>query len=575
MFFNLIHKPLPENDRLCEAFLFQRQCARDLGIKVTNFIYSDYLEDPYVIKIAKEDYEKYGDEIALLLNPLPDMPKTQAWLLSREDKIRMVSYSVETFKKSFGFAPRAVSQYVLDSELIKIIKEYCPECIVGTAGCFEEGVKVYHGCNNSWYLFSEGMPWNPWYPSIDQSIRPAASKEEWAGMLALPHLNRDLVLSYEGRNDFFASHPANVQRALANDGYTHEYDYNLLDSFRMQELFNDGYSYYQINVSPGWLTNNFNLIDSDEVTRTLYREMLEYVKSLIDEGAVRDMTISEFAEWYMKNVPIGKTEVAVAKDILFDSGKHYFGLVNSDYRVLIDAFTGGAIGDLRPYVGKYASYTGPHSPSLTMNSYPYLIHSQYRTGLKHHCFDGARTTLFVTHNGETIDMAFSHTKVESVLREGDDVKLTLTPATLKFKDGLDLVIRTEYTFTAGGKILIERKILSASMPADDLVFEEYVKACYGFTEYPENMKDISLYIDEERVSDYSYSSKTYSSKESSGVSALIPNINTKITLSGEGRRPDEVTVEDGHLFSPYYVLRNVFKLKDEEGTRTWLTVLKA
>ena len=36
-------------------------------------------------------------------------------------------------------------------------------------------------------------------------------------MVAVPHLCRDLALSYEGRNDFFATHPANVQRAMANE----------------------------------------------------------------------------------------------------------------------------------------------------------------------------------------------------------------------------------------------------------------------------------------------------------------------------------------------------------------------
>ncbi len=575
MFFNLVHKPQPEGSKYYEAFMFQRQCALDLGLKVTNFVITHNLTNESVVAIAKADREEFGHDIGLLLAPLPDTG-VYSWLLTTENKRKMVEYSVEKFKEAFGFAPRVISDYVMDSELIAIIKELCPECIIGTAGCFEEGVKVFHGCNNSWYLFSEGMSWNPWYPSKDQSIRPAANADEWAGIVALPHLNRDLVLSYEGRNDFFASHPANIQRALANEGYIHEYDYNLLDSFRMQEDYNAGYSYYQINVSPNWLKNSINVIDDDEVTRTLYRETLEYVKSLVDEGAVIDMTMTEFGEWYIANKPIGGTEVAVAKDILYGSGKHYFWLCNPEYRVLVDTFQGGSIGDLRPYIGKYASYTGPHSPSMTMNSYPYIVHSQYRSGVKNHYFDGARTTLFVRHAGEELDLCYSHAKVAGVARDGDVTTLTLTPVKLTFKDGLTLSLETSYRFAPGGRIEMTRRILEMSATADDLVFEEYIKGCYGFTEYPENMKDIDLCIDGKKVADYNYVSfKAYPSTTANSVSAVIPNISTEVALSGMSRRPDSVTVEDGDLFSPYYVLRNTYKLNDEKEIKTCLQVKKA
>ena len=68
-------------------------------------------------------------------------------------------------------------------------------------------------------LFNEGMPWGPWYPAQNNTLRPATDEDEWSGMVAVPHLCRDLALSYEGRNEIsFATHPANVQRAMANEG---------------------------------------------------------------------------------------------------------------------------------------------------------------------------------------------------------------------------------------------------------------------------------------------------------------------------------------------------------------------
>lgn len=559
MFFNLVHKPM-----IAEPYEYQRKCAHELGLKVTQLVQSTLMENEAVLELARKDFEDYGDELAVLLVPLKDMPETQVWLLSEADKRRVVQYSIDGFKKAFGHAPKVVCSYLMDSQLIAIIKEYCPEVTACIAGCFEEGVKVFHGCNNSWYLFSEGMSWNPWYPSKTQSMRPAKNEDDWAGIVALPHLSRDLVLSYEGRNDFYASHPGNIQRALANDGRIHEYDFNLTDQYRLQEDYNNGFSYYQINVSPWWLHNSINVVDPDEVTRALYRETLEYMVQLRNEGNLVDMHISEFADYYMKNVPIGSTDVAVGKDILYGSGKHYFWICNSDYRVLIDTFQGGSIGDLRPYIGEYASFTGPESPSLTMNSYPYLIQSQYRTGTKNHCFDGSRTTVYVKHAGEALDMCFYPSKVEDVKKGSDLTTLTLAPVTLTFKDGLTVKMQTVYRFLAGGEIEVVRTILEKSDANADLEIQEYVKACYGFTEYPENMKGIGLCIDGKEVHSYDYNAKAFACDKANEVSATVPAIHTEIALAGKSRKPDSVSIEDGHLFTPFYVLKLNYTLSNEE-----------
>lgn len=572
MIFNLVHKPTTS-----DTYDFQRKCAHDLKLKVTILLSSESMNNDEIVKKAVADHEKYGDEIGIWLTPLEGMPDTQVWLLSEEDKMTVVKTVVDKYKELFGCAPKVISNYVLDCNFIKMIKDYCPEVTTCVAGCFEEGVKVFHGCNNSWYLFSEGMSWNPWYPSKDQSIRPAENEDEWAGVVALPHLSRDLCLGYESRNDFFASHPANIQRGLANEGRIHEYDYNLVDQYRMQEDFNDWHSYYQINVNPGWLHNNINIIDPDEVTQALYLETLEYIAELRDKGEVVDMHMSEYGEYFRKNVPIGYTEIAVGKDLLYGSGKHYCWVYNPDYRVLVDTFQGGSIGDLRPFIGKYASFTGTDSPSLTMNSYPYLIQSQYRSGVKHHCFDGSRTTVFVKHAGEELDMCFYPTKVEDVKKdEKGNTKLILTPATLKFKDGLVIKVQTVYDFNRGGDIVVTRNIVETNDTNAEIEMQEYVKACFGFTEYPENMKDIDLYVGDKKVCDYGYQHEKFASDTENEVTAVIPNITTKFGLAGVSRKPDSVEIEGGHLFTPYYVMKANYKLgADEKEVKSCLKLRKA
>lgn len=569
MIFNLIHRPWGH----FESYDFQRKCAHELNLKTTILIPTPKLEDESVISLSREDNEKYGDELGVWLDPMPDMPNTQVWLLSEEDKKRTVKYSVDAFYKQFGYYPKSVGNYVMDSALINILKEYCPDVTAVVAGCFEEGVKVFHGCNNSWYLFSEGMNWNPWYPSKTQSVRPAENEEDWAGVVAVPHLSRDLVLGYEGRNDFFASHPANIQRGLANDGYIHNYDYNLVDQYRMQEDYNNGFSYYQIHVSPGWFKGNPNILDDSDVTKTLYRETLEYLVELREKGELKDMHLSEFAEYYKENLPVGTTEIGVGKDILFGSGKHYFWVFNKSMRALVDTFQGGSIGDLRPYIGKYEAYTGVGAKRPLMNSYPYLIQSQYRSGAKYHHEDGARTTLLISRNDETLDLCSYVSKIENVERINNDSVLTLTPVKLIFKDGFEIEIQTVYNFKENGEIGIERKILSASGEISGIEVQEYVKACYGFTEYPEDLTGIGFYLDGEKAGEYKYDAKAYSKENAFAVSADISEITTNIELKSE--IPATAEVRDGHHFAPFFTLILKYNLKnDTKEVKSWLNIKK-
>lgn len=568
MIFNLVHRA-----DLTEAYRFQQECAHELNLKTTVYITSNYLDNQKVIDMVKEDQNKFGDEVGVWITPLDHMPGTKVWLLSEEDKWETVKYSIDKYKEVFGCAPKSVSNYVLDSHLIHMIKDYCPEVTLCVTGCFEEGVKVFHGCNNSWYLFSEGMSWNPWYPSKTQSLRPAENEEDWAGVVAVPHLSRDLVMAYEGRNDFFASHPANVQRGLANEGLIHEYDYNLVDQYRMQGDFNNGFSYYQMHVSSPWLHHNPNIIDSDEITRTLYRETLEYMAKLRDEGEVEDMYMSEFAEYYKRTVPIGKADVAVGKDLLYGSGKHYFWITNPGYRVLVDTFQGGSIGDLRPYAGKYESFTGTDSESLVMNSYPYLIQSQYRTGVKHHSRDGSRTTAFVKYNGEERDLCMYPSKIGEVRRDGNAVELELTPVTIRFTDGFYLKLQTCYTFLNDGEIIITRKILEKSDENVQIQLTEYVKGCYGFTEYPEDMKGIKLSADDKQVFNYTYGDKRVVTKEGRKLGVSIPQITTEVIFGSLSIKPDYTEIADGTLFSPFYTMKLYYTMTDRE-VKSCLTIRK-
>lgn len=570
MILNLIHRYQDHENR----FEFQQETAHKLGLKVTVPIPSGILCDEYLSEINRfiSDSETYGDELVLWIESYDEKLGGFVWLLSEADKRRSIELAVEKFKKYIGYAPKAIMNYVMDCHEMEMIKEICPEVQTVAAGCFEEGTKVYHGCNNSWYLFSEGMSWNPWYPSKTHALRPAKNFDDWSGFVAVPHLSRDLALAFESRNDFFASHPPNIQRGLVNEGMNHNYDYNIVDQYRLQEDFNDGFSYYQIHVSPSWLSKCECVTDSDEITQQMYIEQLEYMAELKKQGSVTDMTLSEFGEYYRKNVPIEKPTVGVAKEMLFGSGKHYFWIFNTAYRILVDCNQGGSFGDLRPYNGEFSAFTGVDSPMREMHSYPYLIQSQLRTGVKTHHKDGSRTTLFIKYKNEEVDCCFIQSKIESVRRKDNDIILTLTPYNIRFSDGEKLKLQTEYRFINDGRIYLIRKIIDK--PGDaEIELREYFKGSYGFTEYPENMKGIVLYADEKSI-EFGYLSEEIKSQNGKKAGAIIPQVSSKIEMTADSALKANLKVSEGYLFNPYYTIEITYKIRNEEECITCLNIMK-
>ena len=571
MIVNLIHRPGPE--RKYEMFRLQQNMAHELGLKVTLLVPYDFLFDVRAVCDIQADHAQYGDEIGLWLGELTggrmagtvESPEPFLWLHTAENKQIILRTALEQFRAAFGKAPDAFGAYHVDAVSMQLLHSLCPEIKISIAGCFEEGVKVFHGCNHSWYLFNEGMPFGPWYPAKENTLRPASGEADWCGVVAVPHLARDMALSYEGRNDFFASHPANVQRAMANDGAVAPYVLNLLDVYRLQERLNNGFSYTNVFVGPNWLSGSANVQDSDEITQGLYREYLAYIAQLRNEGKLQDMYMREFAGWYRENVPIGSHQLFDAREILYGGGKRYIWYCDSDLRVLFDLCQGGSIGDLRAYAAHQPRCTGADRPEKAIGSNPYLIQSQYRTGNAHHFADGARSTLLLRHGGQTLDLADFPAKVSKLARTENGMELLLSPVSVQFRDGLTVSIQTEIRVLHGGVIRIRRKLLSSSEPDAVVDATEYIKGCWGTTEYPENMEGIRLCAQTDQAQrslSYAYLGRRCALSGGGTVSAEIPAIETAIRLKTQTEAVN-ISAEEGYVFSPYYTLRAQYALTME------------
>ena len=276
-----------------DIFKTQQECAHKNGLKTTiQMTYASLFNDE-AVEIAKEHHEKYGDEIALTLLGLPctefrEKYKTKdfcIWMFSMEDKMSIVDDVFGKFYERFGFYPESTGSYYMDADLTNYIKSKYPMVKCAVATCWEEGPKAYHTCNNSWYTFMDGGPWAPWIPSKQNTHAPAANEAEDSGIVAIPHLSRDLIACYDGNGSNFGTHPQNVLRGMIYDSKTWDfpYLYNLIDQYRDLEKYNNGYAYNMMFVGPGWMNKMGRWEAPYELLLKSYEEGCEYYGKLKKE----------------------------------------------------------------------------------------------------------------------------------------------------------------------------------------------------------------------------------------------------------------------------------------------------
>ena len=593
---NIIHRPelSPEyaeksggkkkkavSEESLDIFLFQQECAHKNGLKTTIHITYASLFNDMIVKVAKEHHEKYGDEIALSLLGLPckefrDKYKTEdfcIWMFSKEDKRRIIDDVFSLFYEKFGFYPESTGSYFLDAYTINYIKEKYPSIICAVATCWEEGSKAYHTCNNSWYTFLDGGPWNPWIPSKINSHCPAFDKDDDSGIVAIPHLSRDLLACFDGNGSNFGTHPQNVIRGMIyykdEKGWHLPYLYNLVDQYRHLAKYNNGYSYNMMFVGPGWLNKMGRWEAPYELLKQSYEDGMAYYGLLKKQGKLKDMTMAEFARYYRKKHPSYSTpECALWKDILYGSNKQYFWYADPYMRTCLDFNQGGAMIDLRPYAARIPFETGIGTDHVYDATYPYLIQANYRAGyFTHYAGAGTVKSCKVTYKGESTDLCLPRTmaKYEKV---DQGTRITTNPVSLVLA-GEEILIQSVFTFLEGkGSLQIERKLLTQTQ--EPVVFTEYITAAFGVNEYQDDMSKLILRVDDEKMN-YLYKGRKIIHQGGKEAEVIIPDIQTSVSMCGDN---DEMVVEEGIAFSPIYHIE-LRKAITKGEVKTWLNLRKA
>ncbi|MBD5496238.1 MAG: hypothetical protein HDR11_00520 [Lachnospiraceae bacterium] len=572
-----------------DIFKLQQETAHKNGLKTTIQMTYASLFNEEAIALAKEHHEKYGDEIALSLLGLPckefrEKYKTKdfcIWMFSMEDKKSIVDDVFGKFYDIFGFYPESTGSYYMDADLVNYIKETYPSVKCAVATCWEEGPKAYHTCNNSWYTFMDGGPWAPWIPSKANVHAPAADEKEDAGIVAIPHLSRDLLACYDGNGSNFGTHPQNVLRGMIYDSKTWEYPYlyNLIDQYRSLEKYNNGYAYNMMFVGPGWLNKMGRWEAPFELLKKSYEDGMAYYGQLKKEGKLTDMTMAEFADYYRGKKTYTEPECALWRDILYGSDKQLFWYCDPYMRVCVNMDQGGAIVDLRPYAAKLEWKVGIGTPHVTDASYPFLIQEKYRAGyFTHYAGEGTIKSAKLTYKGEEVDLCLCRTKAafsEELIEDGRKKRiLTLEPVDIVFSD-LTVKLQTRIIFEEGSSQLgVERRILSMSNPEAEVELNEYMVACYGTTEYAEDMSSLTLGYQkggEQKEIAYAYKCREEELVDADEVYCVLPPIKTRVAMSAD-KAGAKGYVKEGYAFSPMFTLGYTTTLSDKEVFTTWLSL---
>ncbi len=568
-----------------DIFRTQQQVAHDNGLRTTIQMTYASLFNEEAVALAREHHQKYGDEIGstflgIQCQQFRDKFKSKElaiWLFSMEDKMRIVDEVMGKFYEVFGFYPTSTGSYYMDAELVNYIKAKYPMIKVAVATCWEEGPKAYHNANNSWYTLHDGSPWNPWIPSKRNIHCPASDEEDDIGIVAIPHLSRDLMAVFDGPGSYYGTHPQNILRGMVYEDREIPYFMNLVDQYHAQARYNRGYAYNMMFVGPGWMSKSGRWEADYDFLLKAYKDGMAYYGQLKREGKAQDVTMSEFADIYRQDRPYTRPECALWKDILYGSKRQQFWYVDPWMRVCLDMNQGGAMIDLRPYAAKLVRPCGVGTKYLQDASYPFLVQSLYRAGyFTHYAGEGAVKSARFGHEDEQVDLCTCRT-LASFSEEGDTRIVILDPVEIEFSR-FTIRVQSLFRFAEGtGEIEIVRRIVETTDPQAQVTIDEYITACYGTTEYPEDLTGVRLTVKGTSVTesiDYAYKCREAEVRDVVLAEALVPQVDTRLTMRTDIGGATGY-FREGFAFSPMYTLGIKKTVQGKGELRTWLKVEKA
>lgn len=534
-----------------EALAWQWKEAQRIGLPTTTLLTYPALFDDECCALAK-DLCGTEDELGLHFHELKGARLAERygvkepvfWLWPRAKRLEVVEEMIDRFAGVFGAPPSSIGGYILDAWTLEQIKQRHPEVRTAITSCFEEGVKMFYGNNRNWLLFSDGGPWNPYFPSKANALVPAGT-EERIDIVAIPHLNRDMIMALSSRDDWFASHPGNVFRGRINKGADCAYLFRFFQEWERQAEIN-GWSYMNLFVSSPWLLGRHWAIEKEEDVRQLYTQSLEYLKEREERGTVRNVTMDGFGEVFRGSISQRASTVCHWRDVLRQSRREVVWTVNTHHRCAFDFARGGALVDFRPYDGRRDGNLGTESPALWNGNYPFLVSAE-------HCGGHWNTGFCAEISDGTHRCGLADRRTRVRVDSDNQGRWAIVTGPVGYElGGRKLTVESIFEGGPDSAIIVRRKALAWEGRWEDLTLSEKFLARMGTTEYPEDQRG-TLLLGPDRELPFVYSGDKAELEAPGWLAARIPRlgVEVKLTANTPARRG---VLRDGVVFSPSWQL---------------------
>lgn len=471
--------------------------AHRAGLRVIHLVELPELRDKRALTFLKRCRDEHGDEIVMWLAPSTQLldelgiSDEAGFLvqLPQEAKTKVLRKMAEIYRQALGAPLTAAAYFTLDAGCLRALKEASPEIICVMTACFEEGINVTHGhryFNIEWINWTEGGPWWPWIPRLGNAIAPAGANDKKINLVCVPHLNRNLMHSFDARNDWNSSQPMDQMRGKSVWGGNVDYAKRLFREYMQQSELNGGYAYYQFLEGYGPLDAPSPHVfdESSREFRQVFEEYIGFLGEQVRAGNVVNISMTEFGKWFWDHFG-GGTPATIARwhDLRFDSKREYIWCLNSQTRMLLAPDRGGAILDWRPYTAGIEKNMGRDCPSLWNGSYPFILQN-------HHRYTSLAAGLF-RYKGKTLNLSDYSLRVADVKREKEDIVVAYEPCALDF-GSLVCRIAVLGRLQTDGIMTIKYTINSLSGGDGELEMGEYVRGTWGTTDLPESLEGLWL-----------------------------------------------------------------------------------
>lgn len=249
---------------------------------------------------------------------------------TQNDREKLIDSSFDTFKAIFGYYPKSVGAWWIDSYSLNYMQaKYNVSSGLIVADQFS---------TDNYQIWGQyfGMPY---YPAKGNALFPAQTANS-----KIP-----VVMTQWAQRDPFNGFGKGVEESTYSFQANDYIDYHDLDNNYFKKLLEiyTKQPFNQVGQVTVGLENSYSWSKYSKE----YQSQIEEIRKQVNAGLLKAVTMSDFANWYMKKFPnVSPEHVLVADDPLGSSGKAIW-FMNPYYRIgLFYDQSGISFRDIRQYI---------------------------------------------------------------------------------------------------------------------------------------------------------------------------------------------------------------------------------